>query len=269
MVDRLSNKIFMKLKLLVCISLFGLVFSHPCFSQIIVDSKATATNVDFNLINEELVITYDIINSKPGELFLVKISILTEDGKTINAKSFRGDIGEKISGGMGKKIVWEISKDIAFLDNKINVQVEAINQNPKIIQPCSKGKALLLSTFYPGLGSSKVTLKGYHLIKGVIGYGAIAGSFVFRSKADKSSIDYDNATTSADRDKYYNLYQDQKQLSTVLLYGAGAVWLLDYVTVLVSENRSLNKGFKSKLVYLGPSIGSSLYSTGFTMIYKF
>ncbi|MEI6047854.1 MAG: hypothetical protein WCS03_03065 [Bacteroidota bacterium] len=259
----------MKLKLLLLTGLFGFIIGNNCISQVIVDSKAVVSNVDFNLINEELVITYDIENSRPGELFLVKVNILTETGKAISAKSLKGDVGGNVSGGLQKKIIWEISKDIAFLDDKISVEVEAVNQNPKLIHPVSKGIALLLSTVYPGLGSSKITLKGYHLIKGVAAYGSLAGSFLYQQKSDRSALDYDAAVTAADRDKYFAANHDQKQLSKILMYTAGAIWLIDYITVLASENRSQKKGFKSKIVYLGPAIGSQSYVAGMTMICNF
>jgi len=260
---------FMKLKLLLLSGLFSLIICNNCFSQIIVDSKAKVSNVDFNLVNEELVISYDIINSRPGELFKISVKILTESGKPVSAKSFKGDIGENIAGGLHKTITWEISKDIAFLDDKINVEIEAANQNPKLIQPVSKGTALLLSTIYPGLGSTKITLKGYHLIKGVVAYGSLAGSFIYKKKATQSSLDYDNSSTASERDKYYNAHQDQKQMSNILMYTSAAVWLIDYVTILASENRSQKKGFKSKIVYLGPAIDSKSYFANMTMIYNF
>jgi hypothetical protein len=259
----------MKLKLLLLAGLFSLIIGNHCISQVIIDSKAVVSNVDFKLVNEEFIITYDIVNSRPGELFLVKVNILTESGKPINAKSFKGDFGKNILGGYGKRIIWEISKDIAFLDDKISVEVEAVNQNPRLIKPVSKGKALLLSTLYPGLGSSKITLKGYHLIKGVASYGSLVGSFLYQQKSDRSAHDYDAAVTAADRDKYFNANHDQKQLSKILMYTAGTVWLIDYVTVLASENRSRKKGFKSKIVYLGPAIGSQSYYAGVTMICNF
>ena len=264
-----DKKILMKLKLLLFAGLFSLIICNPCFSQVIVDSKAVVSNVDFSLVNEELIITYDIINSSSGELFMVKVNILTESGKPVSAKSFKGDVGEKISGGPGKKIIWEISKDIAFLDDKIYVEIEAVNQNPRVIRPVSKGKALLFSTVYPGLGSYKITLKGYHLIKGVAAYGSLAGSFMYKKKSEQASLDYDKATTSADRDKYFTAYHDQKQASKILMYTSAAVWLIDYVTVLASENRSQKKGYKSKIVYLGPAIDSSSYFAGMTMICNF
>jgi hypothetical protein len=250
------------------IILFSL-FSLISFPQVIVDSKAVVDNVDFNLINEELIITYDLINSKPREQFLVKVKIMTESGDPINAKSFSGDLGEGIFGGLQRKIIWEISKDIAFLEDKIYVEVEAVNQNPKIIKSVSRGTAILLSTAYPGLGSSKITLKKYHLVKGIAGYGTLVGWYIFKKQADQSSVNYQNAATTADRDKYFEAYNDQKLTSKVFLFASGAVWLTDYVTDLVVKNRSQQKGFKSNIVYIGPNIISPDYYAGFTIIYNF
>ena len=228
----------MRIKQLLLAGLFISTICNPCISQIIVDSKAVVSNVDFNLVNEELEITYDIENSSPGELFQIKVNIINESGKPVNAKSFRGDFGDNIPGGLKKKIFWEISKDIVFLDDKIHVEIIAVNQNPKLIKPVSKGTALIFSTFYPGLGSSKITLKNYHLIKGAAAYGLLAASIIYKQKAHQSSNNYNNAMTASDRDKYFSANQDQKQLSNIFLYTSAAVWLIDYVTILASENGS-------------------------------
>jgi hypothetical protein len=257
------------MRFILLIIIIGFIINYQGFSQVIVDSKAQVTDVDFNLVNDQLIITYNIVGSKSSELFNVRVNILTEAGKPVNALSFSGDMGPDISGGSGKQIIWEISKDIAFLDEKIYIEVEAIHQNPKVIKPVSRGKAILLSTIYPGLGSSKITLKGYHLVKGVAGYGALAGSLMSMKKADQSAIDYDNAVTAADRDKYYEAYNDQKLTSRLFLITSGAVWLLDYVTDLAAENRSQKKGFKSNIVYMGPTIISPNYYAGLTMVYNF
>jgi hypothetical protein len=260
----------MKLKLLFLCGLFFPVLLSSSYSQIIVDSKAIIANVDFKLINKnELIINYDLLDAKPSEKFIITVKIITEAGKQISAKSFKGDVGENISGGTNKYITWTISDDIAYLDDKINVEVIATQQNPQIIQPTNKGKAILLSTILPGLGSAKISLRNWHIIKGIAAYGSIAGSFYLSNKSRKSYSDYQNAGVTTERDRLYNQSVKEDQTSRVLLYAAGAMWIIDYATILLSENRSQKKGFRSQIVYFGPALYPGNNYKGMSMIVNF
>jgi hypothetical protein len=260
----------MKLKFLLLCGLFFPVLLSSSLSQIIVDTKAKIANVDFRLNDKnDLIITYDLIGAKAREKFVIAVKIFTEAGKQISAKSFKGSIGGNISGGTNKFIIWTISDDIAYLDDKINVEVIATQQNPKIIQPTSKGKAILLSSVLPGLGSAKISLKNWHIIKGISAYGSIAGSLYMSSKSNKSFSDYQEAISKTDRDRLYNQSVKEGQTSKVLLYAAGALWFIDYATILISENRSQRKGLRSQIVYLGPTLFPGNNYKGMSMIVNF
>jgi hypothetical protein len=127
----------------------------------------------------------------------------------------------------------------------------------------------LLSTLYPGLGSTKISLKGYHIVKGVAAYGALYAFTFYNSKSNQSYNNYLDAELPADRDKYFSDSETQRQTATALLLTAGGVWLFDYITVLATENRSRKKGFKSEIVYLGPAVNPNSGFTGMTMICSF
>jgi len=256
-------KLFIIAGILICTTI------NSFHAQVIVDSHAEIKNVDFNLADDQLVITYDLVNARANEKYIVNVSIYTEAGKKVDAKTFTGAAGENITGGYGKRIVWDISKDIAYLDDQIYVELEAIHQNPKIIQPIGKGKAILLSTLYPGWGSSKTTLKGYHVMKGTLGYGCIAGFFYYRYLSDQSYTDYRNSSNTSERDDFYDKSLKEDKTSKILLYSAGAIWLLDYVTILAAPNRSQQKGFKSEIVYLGPSFNPMMNYAGISLKYNF
>jgi hypothetical protein len=259
----------MKYKLLLILSLFAFFNIRTNFAQIIVDSHAEIKNVDFNLVNDQLVITYDLINNIASEKFIINVNIFTEAGKKVDAKTFTGAVGENISGGYKKKIIWDISKDIAYLNDKIFIEVEAVHQNPRIINPTSKAKAILLSTIYPGWGSSKTTLKGYHAMKGIVGYGCIAGYFYYSNLTDQSYKKYKSSTRSRERDDLYDKALSEDKTSKILLCSAGAIWLWDYITILAAQNRSQQKGFKSKIVYLRPYFNPSMSYSGISMKFNF
>jgi len=228
----------MKIKLVVFIFFILLINCKNLFSQIIVESKAKIQNVDFELVNDQLVITYNLVNTKPREKFNISVNIFTVAGKEIDAQAFSGDVNSDVSGGFKKKIIWDIQKDIAYLEDEIIVRVLAELQNPKIIGPTSKGTALLLSTLYPGWGSSKITQKKAHALKGLLAYGCVAGAVLYDYKAYDNYEKYKNTFDIEESDKLFEDAEDQRLISEVFLYSAVAVWSLEYLNILLAKNRT-------------------------------
>lgn len=85
-------------------------------------------NTKLQLENENLIITYDIGGTNTLEK--VWLEIKTTSGKTIIAKTLNGDIGENISSGKNKRIIWNMKADnIDLQGEELNVQVLASQQN--------------------------------------------------------------------------------------------------------------------------------------------
>ena len=259
----------MSYKFFLIIFLTIIFINNNQYSQIIVDSRVRINNIDFSLAGEEMIITYDLVNTKPVEKYQISVSIYTIAGKKLDAKSLTGDVGGDISGGYNKKIIWLISEDIAYLDDQIYIEIEAVHQNPRIIKPTGKGKAMILSTVFPGWGSSKTTLKGGHVMKGFLGYGCIVGFIYYNNLSDQSYTDYLNSSAASDREDLYDLSQKQHKNSQYMLIASGAVWLWDYATVFAAPNRSKKKGFKSEVVYLGPGINSQSNTLTMSVVLNF
>jgi len=228
----------MKIRILLLISFFALIICEFSYSQIIVESKAKIQNVGFMMVNDQLVITYDLVNTKSGEKFNISVKIFTKGGKEIDAQAFSGDVNSDVSGGYKKKIIWDIEKDIAYIEDEIIVRVLAELQNPKIIKPTYKGTALLLSTLYPGWGSAKITRKKTHVLKGLLAYGCVAGAVLYDYKAYDNYEKYKNSFDMEESDKFFEDAENQRMLSSVFLYSAVAVWSLEYLNILLAKNRT-------------------------------
>lgn len=244
----------MKIKLVVFIFFILLINCKNLFSQIVVESKAKIQNVDFELVNDRLVITYDLVNTKPREKFNISVNIFTVAGKEIDAQAFSGDVNSDVSGGYKKKIIWDIQKDIAYIEDEIIVRVLAELQNPKIIGPTSKGAALLLSTLYPGWGSAKITRKNAHVLKGLLAYGSVAGAAIYNYKAYDNYDKYKNTFDINESAKLFEDAENQYKLSDAFLYGAVALWSLEYLNILFTKNRTrttagLNKNISINYAY--------------------
>jgi hypothetical protein len=75
--------------------------------------------------DENLVISYDILNTKSSDFFLVWIEVTDAMGNKINAISVAGDVGNDVRGGKNKRITWDFGNDSIFIDGDLFVKVNA------------------------------------------------------------------------------------------------------------------------------------------------
>jgi len=88
-------------------------------------SKITVTKPRLEVSDDNLTITYDILNSKSSDFFVVWIEITDVNGNKIKAISVSGDIGKDIKGGRNKRITWNFITDSLFIDEDLFVEVKA------------------------------------------------------------------------------------------------------------------------------------------------
>jgi len=77
-------------------------------------------------------IEYKLLNTSKSEKFSIRVDITNQHGNSIDARSLSGDLGEGISGGGNKKIIWDIEADSIFLDEEIFVEVYALPEAPPV-----------------------------------------------------------------------------------------------------------------------------------------
>ena len=245
--------------------LLCLLCNYPLISQVTYKSEAKVENVNFDYVMDQVVITYYLSNVRFGEKFNITLRVFTTDGEEIPVRSIIGDIGEKITGEGRKKITWNIHRDIDKLDDNIYCVVEAELQNPKVIKPIDRKLGLVYSTVYPGYGGYRITNKKIHLLKGVAGYGLIASALVMRGQASKSYDSYKIETDLDRRKEYYDNVESQLLTSMLLFVGAGAVWISDYLTVLLAENKVLTMSESEPIVSIHPAFTPYRSAPGLTL----
>ncbi len=243
------------------------------FSQ----KPAVIRNVDFSLIDNKLVITYEIANYKENDRFNIKAEIFKASGEKINAKSFTGDL-EDVTKVTGNTIIWDIDKDNIILDDDIYVVVsgEVISapipkQNVKIPEKTTEPPPVIKkspktvkktayffeSLIFPGWGTSKLTGNNIHFLKGFIGYGLVAGSVLTGISANNTYYDeYLNENNPTTRNSYYNDARRLNTYSKVFAGAAAAVWSVDLITVLATRNKAAS----------GTSAGIS-YHIGYSYVF--
>lgn len=224
-------------------------------------SNARIENIDFNAEYSKLVVTYDIVNAKSGEIFEIWIKVQTNSGKELIPSSTIGDIGQGVSGGANKRIVWDVEADNVVLDEEFTVEVFAqtlksgeknfTDEEPEIEKEAkpggiSVGGAMACSALLPGLGNRIVKGSGAQWLLGVVGYGFIAGSVVLNNSAYNAYEDYKIATTATERDDLYKQAENKKRTSKVLMGAAIVIWVGDLLWTGLQASSARKKSKQSK-----------------------
>jgi TM2 domain-containing membrane protein YozV len=225
-------------------------FSPPAaWSQ----SKAKIQNVDFYAQGSNVIITYDISGSAPGEAFTIWIQVKTASGKVIYAKTISGDIGKGIAGGAGKRIEWNVAADQVSLEEEIGIEVFA---SPEVVvaktetqaalpvekQPgtreISVGKAMAFSILLPGLGKTYIKKGGATWLMGVAAYGLVAGSVLANHAAYDRLEEYRATFDPEMQDQLYNEAVGMATVSYICFAGAITIWTVDLITTGVKAGKA-------------------------------
>jgi hypothetical protein len=216
----------MKIKKLSLIFLF-LSFTVISFTQGFLISPL---KMEFD--GKQLQITYDFENKSKTDQFYVWVEMEKKSGESLHIKALSGDIG-KTSSGKDKKIIWSPDRDSIFLNEEVSVEVKA----EKYTKSFNKGSMMLLSTFLPGLGQTKISKGKPYWLAGVTAYGALAGGFIVHQSYVKTYDSYHSEEDPTTRRDLMNKAQSQLNLSGVLFVSGAAIWVANLVWVAATPNK--------------------------------
>lgn len=135
----------------------------------------------------------------------------------------------------------------------------------------SRAGVILQSLALPGLGLSRLQQGKPHWIKGVIGYGCIAGSLYLNHRAADSYTSYQNTGSLSEVDILYQQSERQDIGSEVLAYTAIGIWVMDLTWNIIAtadwnmaRSASRSRGFS-----FGTSIEPASSVPLLTCRYKF
>jgi len=240
-------------KLLLSLLVTLLFLTDPlCYAQ----TSIQISDPRLELKNNGIYISYDILNSDPSDMFSILLSIKDEDGNLISANTVEGDIGEAVPGGDNKQIIWDFRADQIVINGDIYINISAEVIPPVIADSKDrKGKdvstgtesgefsrtgLIFQSVVFPGLGLSRLTGKP-HWLRGVTGYGCVAGAVVMNRLAVSSYEDFKSAGTVEIANSALAESSSQDNLSDMLGYAALGIWISDFIWTLVGTSR-LNDG---------------------------
>ena len=191
-------------------------------------------------------ITYDISGTSPGDAFSVWIEITDASGKSLTAKSLKGDVGNNVSAGAGKEVLWDHVEDGVNLDVGIYIQVFAKPVESPVVDPragttpakkeMKTGALVLQSLVFPGLGLSRATGQP-HWIKGVAGYACIGSAIAFNIMTVNSYEEYRNESDITISDELFEKALQQDQVSEIFAYAAIGIWVTDIIWNLVGASK--------------------------------
>lgn len=224
---------------------------------------ASIRNTDISLDNDRIIVTYDLVDAKPGEKFEVWLRITGADGVLIQGRSFSGDIGRNIEGGNGLVIYWNFEKDHITLSDEISIQVMAELLETKELTYI---KALALSTVVPGWGLAKIEDRKLYTLIGLAGYGSVAAGLYYTFRSKSTYTEYGNSSEIIERNSLYNDYISQKNTGEIFGWSAAAIWVADIVWMSLRFGRAKDnpQAFISRRIHLGysycPASGTPLVS---------
>ena len=243
--------------LIISIVLFSGI--NQTFSQ----SKATIGNVDFFQDGDNIIIKYDILKAKSNESFTIWVEVHSFQSGKISPKSLVGDIGNYVTGGKGKEIIWNVKADNINIDEEISIEVmgkpnavAAINVVKDPVKVKSENKvsvpaAMGLSLVLPGLGNTYAKKGGPYWLMGVAGYGLIAGSIVMNNSAYKAYEDYKDETNASKRKDYYDKAESKDKMSKYMIYGAAGIWVINLIWTGIQAS-NVNKQYRDSQVMMFP-----------------
>ena len=198
---------------------------------------AKIQNTNISLDNDRIIITYDLVDTKPGEKFEVWLRITDAEGSLIQGRRFSGDIGKNVEGGEGLVIYWNFEQDQITITDEFNIQVmaEALKE-----QKISYVKALALSTVVPGWGLAKIKNKPLYSLTGLAAYGSLAVSLIYTFNSRQLYEDYGNSNQIIERESLYNDYVGKKNMAEIFGWSAATIWLADIVWMTVKYSQSKN-----------------------------
>ena len=103
-----------------------ILFIFFLYSLLIVNAqygtKAQLKNIDFELVDDKVIISYDLVNAKPKELFDIKVEIFNSAGYKIDAQTFEGNFSD-VKRGKKKQIKWYIGEDYVNFEDWLRIQM--------------------------------------------------------------------------------------------------------------------------------------------------
>ncbi len=139
---------------------------------------------------------------------------------------------------------------------KHEVKEEPASDKTIAVKEYNRTLIIVQSIAFPGLGLSRINPGKPHWIRGVAGYGCLAGSVYLNRKAWSTYQDYLDPEHPGGKDDLFDQAYDTKRTSQILGYAALGIWVVDLAWTILGTS-DMNK---NQLSYhpKGLSIGTTI-----------
>ena len=248
------------------------------FNYCLGQESFTITKPALDTTGKKLTIKYDILDSKPDEKYNVTLIVTDSKGATINSKTIRGDVGQEVTGGPGKKIIWDYISDNISDEFEISIKIrvtkisrradtEEVSRSGELP---SLGSLVLQSVAVPGLGLTKLKKKPYWIMA-VPGYGLAGGAVLFKLSSDANLENYNRTSNTEDREMYYDKYKQQKNFALISAAGAAAVWIADLAILFPAYSKAKTQSGDNRKsdLFIIPDFSTTCNAPVITLKYRF
>lgn len=214
------NREYYKFIITACIIVFSSLAVEITYSQTAAEIDNTSLEID----RGRLIISYDLVNTRPDERFNVWVSISRSSGQEIKPRNISGHVGHNIVGGKGLNIVWDYEGEGINMDDEVNIQVmaELITVHNLRIE-----KVLIKSVVFPGWGLYEMDKVSPYLLVGVAGYSTLTTALIYNGKSNNTYDEYTDSDEPTERAALYDDFTKQYNLSRALGITTAAIWVLD------------------------------------------
>lgn len=193
--------------------LLASVFSAWQFQVLAQVSAPAVTNVVTQVSEDrdKVTITYDLARRAGVNQYSVAIRV-TLDGELVPAQALSGDVGPNITPGYGKRIVWDVLKDVSELYGALKVEVTAKSVGPD----CIPMKTIPVYAGLTGAGATGIAL----ILAGLKLESDSKDLYdVYKNNLDPNSTVYNETS----REQYYLDANSKHKKGTWLAAGGGTV----------------------------------------------
>ncbi len=235
----MMKKGYFKFIFVLCILLFSLIDCEMIYTQ----TAAKIENTSLEIDRGRLIITYDLINTRPDERFNVWISISKSSGQEIKARNISGHVGNNIVGGKGLNVVWDFEGEGMNVDDEVNIQVmaELVTVHNLRIE-----KVLIKSAVFPGWGLYDMDKVSPYLLVGVAGYSTLTAALIYNGKSNTIYEEYLDANDDPNEaSALWDDYTKKVNVTNIMGITTAAIWVLDLgwsAIKCVSKTGKLNAG---------------------------
>jgi hypothetical protein len=232
-------------------------------------------------VDNKIHIHYNLANGGLEDPHNISLRFITDKQELVDPYHLNGDIGPGILPGSEKNIIWDVSQDLAGLDNKLSPLI--ISDLGLSSQSIGSGPgAVLLSILVPGLGDYFVAdrreMKFKPLYRTILALGCTSlGTYAALNRTkgeDKYALSQDPTgryyrrlpTTPTYSEKFYGYGDTEYALfkgdAEVLLAAGVAVWLYDIIWVYAKGNlnKRLRASFQTNQLSMHPVQGGATLS---------